>query len=145
VRRFRVPLAALLVLTAAGCSRSGSDVTPVSGRVTVDGKPAAGAVVTFHPLTPTADAARPTARADEDGRFRLTTRAESDGAPPGEYRVTVAWREAAAAKRAAEGDELPAKTAVPDTHTRPESTPLRATVQPGANDPLAIDIKTGRR
>ncbi len=51
-----------------------------------------GAIVTFYPLNPKGkyDPA-PTGKVDENGRYTLTTYASNDGAPTGEYRVTVYW------------------------------------------------------
>ncbi len=66
----------------------------VKGRV-VDGKnkPAFNALVIFHPKDPAAPAGvRPQGRVDEAGDFVLTTYATGDGAPAGEYTVTVFWQ-----------------------------------------------------
>ncbi|MEM9703196.1 MAG: hypothetical protein AAF907_12205, partial [Planctomycetota bacterium] len=88
------------MLTAAGCGGEdfGKDgdvaVFPTSGTVTVDGLPAVGAVVTFHPRGgPLAGAEKviPSGRVDETGAFRLTTYADQDGAPEGDYAVAVSW------------------------------------------------------
>jgi hypothetical protein len=135
------------VLGPAGCSRSdGPAIYPVEGTVRVNGQPAAAALVTFHPLRGEAGAARPTGRVGEDGRFVLTTRAGGDGAPAGEYRVTVVWtRAVAATKPVSDGDEVPVRSLLPATYSNPESTPLRATVKPGANEPIVFEIKTAGR
>src|SRR5436309_2942675 len=75
---------------AAGCGSSDrAGLQPVKGTLRVNGQPAAAALVTFHPTG--ADAARPTGRVGGDGTFTLTTRVAGDGAPVGEYRVTVTW------------------------------------------------------
>jgi hypothetical protein len=112
----------------------------VSGRVVVDGKPAAAATVTLHPVNPTTELrdVRPTGQTDAEGNFKLTTFAQGDGAPAGEYRVTVAWYQPAA-KRGSDGDDQPPRPLLPANYTNPKDTPLRATVKPG--DPLTIEIK----
>jgi hypothetical protein len=57
-----------------------------------DRKPAAGAVVVFHPAAPAAgDVPRPTAHVGEDGTFELTTYVKGDGAPAGAYAITIEW------------------------------------------------------
>jgi hypothetical protein len=86
-----------LVLCAAGCGQADPSlkpVYPVQGSLFVKGKPAKGAAVMFHPLP--LEAGRPTAltsrgTVSDDGAFRLTTYNTDDGAPEGEYAVTVYW------------------------------------------------------
>ena len=56
----------------------------------VEGKPAEGVQVFFHPL----DASQrgiPRGVTDAEGRFQLRTYHDGDGAPAGEYTVTVYW------------------------------------------------------
>jgi len=82
-------LSVALVMPACGPSRK--SVFPVKGRVLDSaGKPLVGATVIFHPVTPDAeDATKPAAHVDESGSFTLTTYVEGDGAPAGEYAVTI--------------------------------------------------------
>ena len=69
-------------------------VFPVRGEVFVDGRPAEGALVVFHPEHEPTDpkGPRPRATVRADGSFVLGTHAADDGAPAGNYVVTVAWR-----------------------------------------------------
>src|SRR5262245_15325321 len=88
---------ALLLVTAFGVRAywGGIDrpaLAPLTGHVSFDGQPAAGATVIFHPLEAPADAPRPTATVGTDGTFTLGTYQPGDGAPAGEYAVTVEWR-----------------------------------------------------
>jgi hypothetical protein len=83
-------LGAVVVLSAIGCGESGPLLYPVSGTVRFDGKPLPQVGVSFF-----ADASKgndsghiAAAAADVDGRFTLSTVAES-GAPPGWYKVVV--------------------------------------------------------
>jgi hypothetical protein len=57
-----------------------------------DGKPAAGATVTFHPTTGVKLPATPFAVVGDDGTFAVNCYTAGDGAPPGTYAVTVVWR-----------------------------------------------------
>ena len=89
-------LAAVAALTFASCG--GDDfkkVTPVSGRVTVDGQPAADCMVylyrTFDDDHP--HRVSPLAVCAADGSFKVTSYLTDDGAPEGEYVVGVEWRE----------------------------------------------------
>ena len=140
----RVAPATLFVLALAAlcpaCAKSGRQpVYPVRGQVLVRGRPAAWAQVTFHPLDDGGpDAVRPVGHVDQQGRFRLTTYADGDGAPAGEYRVTVQWF---LATRARGGDEYRSVNYLPARYGRAETSGLRATVTPGANDLPAIELK----
>lgn len=78
-------------LLLAGCQQ---EVVPVSGRVTVNGQPLAGAVVTFQPRQPRQQTEKPgsgsVGRTDAQGRFVLRQVAPSRyGAVVGEHSVTI--------------------------------------------------------
>jgi hypothetical protein len=100
-RRAKVEMVALIGLAAlaVGCSSNGrKPVYPVHGTV-LDGKdkPAAGAMVFFHPIDATdGELIKPLGYVQEDGSFALTTYTKNDGAPQGEYSVTIEWRQAKA-------------------------------------------------
>lgn len=150
--RLPLPISGLLCLgclTLAGCSgTSRTDLYPVAGSVRVNGRPAADAVVTLYPVNgPAAEEARPNGRADEAGHFTLTTHTSGDGAPAGEYRVTVTRIVAVtpANRPVVEGENLTVRNMIPTTYARPETTPLKVTIQPGATEPLVLDIKTTSR
>jgi hypothetical protein len=102
----------LLAGLAGGCGRSRLDAlppaSPVQGQIFVGGKPAAAAVIAFHPDA-TAKGLRSTSRgtADSEGKFSLTTYVAGDGAPEGEFVVTVYWPERPLNPHG-EGDQLPA-------------------------------------
>jgi hypothetical protein len=120
----------LLGLCAASCTREiHRPVFPVRGQVLVHGAPAAQARVTFHSVDP-GDPARPSAVAEADGSFRLSTYLAHDGAPAGAYVVTVEWPSASRKQ-----DET---NAGPDLlkgrYRNPTSSPLRARVEERANE-----------
>jgi len=92
----RRPTLALLfgTLVMLGCESSGRlNTHPVSGQVLIDGEPAGNVVVRFHHQDPavTADARSPAGKTDAEGRFRLTTAVDAEGAVAGNYRVSFAW------------------------------------------------------
>ncbi|HLN29265.1 MAG TPA: hypothetical protein VK395_16065 [Gemmataceae bacterium] len=65
---------------------------PVTGRILVNGQPANNADITFYHLGDWGkETIIPMARTEEDGTFALATYAVKDGAPVGEYEVTVTW------------------------------------------------------
>lgn len=88
-----------IAFTCCGCG--GPDpgpemipVVPVHGSVLVKGEPATGAIVMFHKLPLDAgrfDIIRSRGVVQADGTFQLTTYNTHDGAPEGEYAVTLYW------------------------------------------------------
>jgi hypothetical protein len=89
-------LVAGILTCALGCSKSKmpdrKPLVPVRGAVFVDKRPAAGAVVSFQPRgNSNPGALRANGRVGDDGAFSLTTYVTADGAPPGDYIVTVYW------------------------------------------------------
>lgn len=86
-------LISVLALPLLGCGGDGSTPpVPVSGKVLVGGKPVEGAVVTF--LSQAKEGGRSASgKTDKDGAFKLTTAKTDDGAPPGEYTITIAKQE----------------------------------------------------
>lgn len=83
---------ALAIVSSSGCGSPDEallPVFPVSGKVEVDGEPAEGALVVFHPVTELPGELRPSGETGADGTFALSTYDSGDGAPTGEYRVTI--------------------------------------------------------
>jgi hypothetical protein len=83
----------LLPVLLSGCGKGGPKVVPVSGLVTMDGKPLANADVTFTPTeagpanTPPAESS---ARTDGEGRYTLKTiKDKRDGAVVGKHKVRI--------------------------------------------------------
>ena len=83
-----VLLVFLFVLT--GCKSEGvSGLVPVSGKVTVEGTPLAGAGVAYQPDKGNESPHIPSATTDAEGRYELTTAAKSKVAPPGWYKIVI--------------------------------------------------------
>jgi hypothetical protein len=87
--RSPVPVVGLTVLlfAAAGCGGRRTPV-PVSGTVTLDGKPVEGATVTFHLVGDDKEGRPAIGQTDKAGTFRLKT-GNDDGARPGDYKVVI--------------------------------------------------------
>jgi hypothetical protein len=77
-----------LCVLAVGCD-SGPTLLPVTGKVTVDGQPAAGAVLLFHPATK-ANPFVSSATTGADGSFSIITDTKP-GIPAGDYKVTATY------------------------------------------------------
>ncbi|QDS91842.1 hypothetical protein FF011L_05780 [Roseimaritima multifibrata] len=80
-------LGLLLLCSLVGCGDS-HGLLPVTGSITVKGKPAAGAVIMFHSENPEQSTA--TGVADASGTFSLVSDM-NPGIAPGKYIVTVRW------------------------------------------------------
>lgn len=111
---------ALACAALAGCGGaiSAPRTVPTSGTVLFRGKPAGGVKVTLHPRFNMMFT--PNGMTGKDGRFRLSTAAPVDGAPPGEYSVTFELLRPGADQRGldSEFDAWKGKYANPDTAPR---------------------------
>lgn len=81
---------------AVGCSPKQEKIEtfPVSGQVIYDGQPAAGVQVFLYPMGAPAVPlvpVQPHGTTDSEGRFKLSTYGEDDGAAAGSYRVVLFW------------------------------------------------------
>jgi hypothetical protein len=127
----------------AGCGESGEriPVYPVSGQVVYDGKPAAGVQVYFvptsAPMVPRIPS-NPHAVTGPDGRFKITTYDENDGAPEGGYQVLLIWPEVVTESEESTKDKLFGW--FDGAHTK-----LKIDVKTGSNEmpPIAIKAITG--
>jgi hypothetical protein len=110
-------------------------VHPVRGQVLFQGRPTPGAFVAFHPLDSQAkDVPHPIAYADADGRFALGTYGPHDGAPAGDYAVTVVWWSPVQLANAQEGDAAAPTNRLPARYGDAKKSGLRANVREGSND-----------
>lgn len=114
---------------------------PVSGKVLVDGKPAERAVVTFHPLAPHSDGKSyaPSTFTDDDGAFKLTTIDAGDGAPPGEYAVTIVANYVSKG-----GQDVQVPDLLKGKYADPKSTPLKVTVKAESNALSPFDLNPNK-
>ncbi len=141
------PFLLFALLLAAGCGGDGKKLYPVTGKVTYQSKPAAGAMVIFHPKGDnTPQAIRPSAVVNEDGTFSLSSgvNAEGKGAAAGEYDVTVTWN----APTKTKGKEItldPERREETDQfggrYKTPAASGLKATVNAGPTEVPPFDLK----
>ncbi len=135
-------LLACVFVTLPGCGGGGSTAVPAGGTVTVKGQPAGGALVVFHPKAPGGDTGpKPVATTSPDGTFTLTTSASGDGAPPGDYGVTVVWPGKGKDAKLALGSE---GSAAPDQlggrYGDPRAPKLTATVTAGGPNRFTFEL-----
>lgn len=134
MRRAKFPVVALAGLVLlGGCSR-GPRFNPVAGQVLWRGKPAAGARVIFHPLAETAGVPKPSAVVEESGAFHVGTYAPNDGAPAGEYKVTIDWFDLSPQTASTDVGETPSPSdKLKGRYADPKRSSLQATIKEGEN------------
>ena len=148
MRRFILPVLALLsVVPLVGCSR-GPRLHPVEGKVLWRGKPASGARVIFHPVSDTPNLPQPSGLVGDDGSFHLRTyiqesRDAEDGAPPGEYKVTFDWSDVSPAAASADRNDEAAQPTdkLGGRYADPNRSAFRVTVKEGDNALPPFELK----
>jgi len=124
-----LPIALLtLACVATGCADDGG-LKPVTGTVTLDGKPVAGIDVVFIPME--GGRTNSIARTNPEGRFTLTYTSQHAGAMPGEYKVLFKQEEPDT------GREL-----LPARFSSGGKTTFRATVEEGGENEFHFEIES---
>jgi hypothetical protein len=154
LKRWRRPLmlggslTACLVLLVAGFRSNlfaRSDrvaVHPAQGRAEWEGRPIPNATIFLHPVWVKEPAfPRPRATVKEDGTFVLGTYAKDDGAPAGEYRMTIQWF----SRRDRKDDGRFLDNALPAKYARAETSDLTVRIQPDKNEIPALRLTRGAK
>lgn len=151
---------AITFVSMAGCGPS-YKVHPVTGKVTLDGAPLAGATVTLKPVG--ADGLPATGTCDKEGNYSVVDmRPEgAAGAAAGEYKIGILWYkpsvdtsqmtsggssaadvEKADDSKAARSGTTGPKSELPTAYQNPDTSELTLTVKPGSNkSDFALDSK----
>ncbi len=129
-------------LIVGGCADSSRmKVYPVAGKVLYQGQPAVGAEIAIFGLDEelkTPEAPFPKAVVSADGSFSLSSYALGDGAPAGNYAITIVWKKSTAADpeiRESARDTLRGR------YASPETSGLAAEVQPRNNELPVFELK----
>lgn len=155
-RCFLVSFAAAIAVSVVGCGKApkgGPETVKVSGAVTLDGEPVAGAHVTFSPKTAGPPAFGMT---DEQGRFSLQTFEPGDGAIAGKYLVTVtkttsqggmefedqAAKEEYLRKHGGEGAQVKVVNQIPDRYSDRKKSGLTAEISMGTKNHVDLELKS---
>lgn len=145
----RLGCVVLLCCLLAGCGKE-YEVAPVSGRVTLDGKPMADVGVTFVPLAK--DKKKPNVgpgsigKTDAEGRFTLKTVNGEEGAVPAEHVVRMSA--ASPPVGGQNGDELAAPSRTSGKSPLPrnaEDGTLHFVVPPEGTDKADFELKSEPR
>lgn len=135
-------LPALLIVAMAGCGIRPISIpktTPVKGSVTLKGKPASGVLVQFHPKFSTGKLKFiPSGETDATGKYVLSTGKPGDGAPVGDYVVTLRRNRIESDKQNSgielEVDEFKGK------YSNPDQSQFKVTVKAGENEIEAFQL-----
>jgi hypothetical protein len=140
--------AAVACFLSAGC---GSDkpaenelkTFPVTGQIHYGSEPIPDATLAFHPVEPLPSdklEAIPRAKVDKDGNFTVTTYRAGDGAPPGEYLVTVSWQGPLDGVDDEGGRDNKLPELLPQKYQDPEKSGLRVQITEGDNELPPFEI-----
>lgn len=138
----------ICLLTCIGCASQNDDqlaVYPATGEVSVDGKPAAGVYVVLTPAKGSeADekGLKPTGTTDQDGLFSLSTYQQADGAPAGDYVITIQWmKEPTQVARGVMPGFSPPQDHFRGKYLNPEKSAWRVTIDEGENvlEPISVN------
>lgn len=133
---------ATVMLSSCGGGPKGGEriqIFPVHGEVFIDGKPGKDAFVFLHPKQPVdnPNPGRPIAslaRVNEKGEFKISTYESGDGAPPGEYTISVTWNEATGIMK----DRFDGPDRLKGRYADPEKTGFKVEVPENAPAPIVI-------
>lgn len=119
---------------ASGCSNREhwmSETYSATGSVTVNGEKAEGAIVMLFPAGEPVDKrnSKPWGQVDADGTYRLGTYDREDGAPVGDYEVTLVWSAGLSPDRLKGAYNSPAKSV------------MTVTIAPGTNELPPIELE----
>ncbi len=149
--RRSVLLAALCMVGIAGCPASDDIGTtlPVSGKVTIDGKPLESGTVVYHPDEQKGNKTKalPTGMI-KNGEYTLSSASVTttkQGAPPGWYKVTIdpAAGMMGAAPPAPPKAKVDTNAANSGLATSKGGVPLAKVYSDAKNTPLVVEVKSG--
>ena len=132
-----VPLWIACLIGLAGCqSKHELELYPVTGKVTLDGKPCAGALVTLFAADEVSISRKldkaPTAYCKADGSFVVGTYELEDGSPEGTYDVSIFWFTPNAHEIMSKTGKVP--NLLPSSYSDPKTSGLEIKVASGKNE-----------
>jgi hypothetical protein len=133
-RLLAIVFVTLATIPACGKTSGRTKVYPAQGKVLVRGTPAGGATVVFYPAgeAKTPGVPAPQGTTDSQGVFKLSSYEAGDGAPEGEYKVSIIWPEPLPpnVRESAEGP----KDRLGSRYSDPQKSKLAAKVEKGAGE-----------
>jgi hypothetical protein len=130
----------LVTLSFTGCgSKDASRVAvhPATGAIKFRGQPAVGAFVTLYSIDAPTEVPAPRATVGHNGEFSLTTYDGDDGAPEGEYTLTVQWY-----RPIRQGDEyIGGPNVLPQKYASAKTSDLKIRIAAGENRLQPVVLK----
>jgi len=143
-RRFLLAGVAIFTVTIvslSGCGGSDTDrvtVHPADGAIEFRGQPIAGAFVALHPKDGASNGApSPRATVGADGKFTLSTYDGQDGAPEGEYVLTVQWYKPIRQ----DGEVVGGPNVLPRKYSLAQTSDVRVQIAAGENHLQPIQLR----
>ncbi|TWU20695.1 hypothetical protein Pla52o_45740 [Novipirellula galeiformis] len=137
-------LTAFIIVSFAGCSGETIGLVPVSGTVTIAGKPTEGITVTLFRHSGEGKRLIPQGQTDAEGKFTVKVSQSVSGAPVGQYAVLFERWTLPDGSPVPEG-QMPANVGavnqLPQTYSDPGTSPESVTVPAGGTDNLSFDLK----
>ncbi|MBY0458149.1 MAG: carboxypeptidase-like regulatory domain-containing protein [Gemmataceae bacterium] len=139
VFRLAILLVALTALCGCGDGSNRKPLFPTEGKLLIKGQPAGGVTVFLHSTDPNeTEPTRPFATTNPDGTFTVTTVTANDGAPAGEYVVTLLYEPLDSPLTRAKGKP----PSIDKKYANPKTSPLRAVIEAKAQNTLApFDVR----
>jgi hypothetical protein len=133
----KLVLSIIAILALSGCSSEKRvSVFPVAGKLSFQGRPAAGAQVVLHPVnTSESNKVAPTATVQSDGSFVITAYEPGDGAPDGDYVATIQWY------RFSKELNGPGPNVIPVKYASPRTSPIKVSVKGGPTEMQPIVLR----
>jgi hypothetical protein len=139
-RVLAVVFVSISIVATSSCSHDDRpQLHAVRGTMTVQKKPAVKAVVVLRPVNPgLLKNLLPHAEVGPDGTFRIGTYGDGDGAPEGEYRVTITWPTTRTDPKT--GDEI-SEDRLKGRYNDPTKGTRKVTIKVGNNElePIQLD------
>jgi hypothetical protein len=134
----RWPLAPAVLLAGCGAKDEIPGRLPtyaITGEVFVDGQPAVDAFVYLNPAGADRPRLRPYAQVDNTGKFAVSTYETRDGAPAGEYVVTIEWLTYQPL-----GNQWSGPDKLGGRYAKPSESNLRLTVEEQQREPVRYEL-----
>lgn len=132
----------------SGCGPSKPEIVPVTGVVTLDGRPVEKAGVALVPPGELSGLLPACGLTDAEGNVSLTTEKVGSGVVPGDYQITVTKKETTgmlADKKGLEGGIAPGgfkvRWLIPQKYASPTTSGMTVQVKSGM-EPLKIELKS---
>jgi hypothetical protein len=144
-------LLGLLGLAVAGCSSSGPAPVTVSGTVTLDGKPLAGAILEFVAVDQKAKLGGDVTQTDAEGNFSIVPDKRKRGLLPGKFAVRVSKWVDKKTKAQAPLDDIDSlkRAGTVDNELDPRysapNTPLGVDLKPGVNEGVKLALESPKK